>query len=65
MARRGSTARRASVMEYEQSVIFGQYHEKLASFARLQSRKSQRERFEEEFELEQTKVSPSNARQLD
>jgi hypothetical protein len=33
--------RRASVMEYEQSVIFGQYHEKLASFARLQSQKPQ------------------------
>ena len=31
--------RRSSVMEYEQSVIFGQYHEKLASFARLQSQK--------------------------
>lgn len=33
--------RRSSVMEYEQSVIFGQYHEKLASFARLQSQKPQ------------------------
>lgn len=26
-------------MEYEQTVLFGQYHEKLASFARLQSQK--------------------------
>lgn len=40
-------SRRASVMEYEQSVVFGQYHEKLASFARLQARKTPRDRFEE------------------
>lgn len=26
-------------MEYEQSVLFGQYHEKLATFARMQSQK--------------------------
>ena len=31
--------RRSSVLEYEQTVLFGQYHEKLASFARLQSHK--------------------------
>ena len=31
--------RRSSVMEYEQTVLFGQYHERLASFARLQSQK--------------------------
>lgn len=31
--------RRSSVLEYEQTVLFGQYHEKLASFARLQSQK--------------------------
>lgn len=31
--------RRSSVMEYEQSVLFGQYHERLATFARMQSQK--------------------------
>lgn len=41
--------RRSSIMEYEQSVLFGQYHEKLASFARLQSSrvKDQRARLRE------------------
>lgn len=45
-------SRRASVMEYEQSVIFGQYHEKLASFARLQARKLPKNRFEDDFDEE-------------
>lgn len=36
-------------MEYEQSVIFGQYHEKLASFARLQSRKVSNNRYKNEI----------------
>lgn len=40
--------RRSSVMEYEQSVIFGQYHEKLASFARLQSRKISKDKYKED-----------------
>jgi len=31
-------------MEYEQSVLFGQYHEKLATFARLQSQRQKTSR---------------------
>lgn len=31
-------------MEYEQSVLFGQYHEKLATFARMQSQKQKQPR---------------------
>ena len=55
MAGRGE-ARRASVMEYEQSVLFGQYHEKLASFARLQARKTPRKTrlvdYEEDLDID-------------
>ncbi|XP_054160906.1 chloride channel protein 2-like [Oppia nitens] len=38
--------RRGSVLDYEQSLIFGQYREKLATFAAIQSQKSNRLREE-------------------
>lgn len=44
-------------MEYEQSVIFGQYHEKLATFARLQTRKTQKERFKEDVKVRKKGLS--------
>lgn len=39
VARRKESFRRSSIMNYEQSVMFGQYREQLASFARDQAMK--------------------------
>ncbi|KAI1283153.1 Chloride channel protein 2 [Halotydeus destructor] len=58
-----SEGRRASVMEYEQSVIFGQYHEKLASFARLQAKNVQKSRIQERLEFDE-EDKPSLCRPL-
>lgn len=43
VARRKESLRRSSIMNYEQSVMFGQYREQLASFARDQAMKKQDE----------------------
>lgn len=43
VARRKESFRRSSIMNYEQSVMFGQYREQLASFARDQAMKKQDE----------------------
>ena len=39
VARKSENLRRSSIMNYEQSVMFGQYREQLASFARDQAMK--------------------------
>jgi hypothetical protein len=40
MQQMASQRRRSSVMDYEQSLMFGQYREQLANFALIQSQKS-------------------------
>ncbi len=40
MQQMASQRRRSSVMDYEQSLMFGQYREQLANFALVQSQKS-------------------------
>ncbi|CAG2115079.1 unnamed protein product, partial [Medioppia subpectinata] len=55
-----SQRRRSSVLDYEQSLMFGQYREKLANFASIQSQKSNKLR--EERQKESTNKAHLNSR---
>ena len=51
-----SQRRRSSVLDYEQSLAFGQYREKLANFALIQSQKANQLREERQKQIKEKPI---------
>jgi hypothetical protein len=60
MQQMASQRRRSSVMDYEQSLMFGQYREQLANFALIQSQKSNQLEEERQRNVGKNKINKSS-----
>jgi hypothetical protein len=60
MQQMGSQRRRSSVMDYEQSLMFGRYREQLANFASIQSQKSNQLKEERQKNVAKNQINKSS-----